>query len=109
MPIHDIPAALIAIDFHKAFDVMERNSLYYLLHYMNFGKSVIQHIKLLYYIRCTVVNPGWSGKYFNPTRGLFQGTCSAPLLYNIVSQAVLCKILNNSSIQSISVCNTFPS
>ena len=29
--IHDIPAALIAIDFHKAFDVIESNSLYYLL------------------------------------------------------------------------------
>ena len=24
--IHDIPAALIAIDFHKAFDVTKRNS-----------------------------------------------------------------------------------
>ena len=39
--IHDIPAALIVIGFHKAFDVIERNSLYYLLHYTNFGKSFI--------------------------------------------------------------------
>ena len=75
---------------------------------MNFDESFIQHIKLLYTdIRCTVVNSGWSGKYFNLTRGLFQSTCSVPLFYNIVSQALLCKILNNSSIQGLTVCNTF--
>ena len=57
--IYDIPAAVIAVDFHKAFCVIERNSLHYLLHNMNFGISVIQHIKLLYTdIRCTVVNSG---------------------------------------------------
>ena len=84
--IYDIPAALIAVDFYKAFNVIVRNSLYYLLHDMNFSNSFIQHIKLLYTdIRCTVVNSGWSGKYFNPTRGLFQGTCLLALLYNIVS------------------------
>ena len=53
------------------------------------------------------MNSGWSGKYFKPTRGLFHDTCSALLLYNIVSQALLCKILNNSSIQGVSVCNMF--
>ena len=46
--IYDIPAVLIAVDFHKAFDVIKRNSLYYLLHNMSFGESFIQHIKLLY-------------------------------------------------------------
>ena len=95
--IHDIPAALIAIDFHKAFDVIERNSLYYLLLLITLHEHLVN---LLF-------NSGWSRKYFIPTRGLFQGTCSAPLLYNIVSQALLCKILNNSSIQGVSVCNTF--
>ena len=53
------------------------------------------------------MNSGWSGKNFNPTRGLFQGTWSAPLLYNIVSQALLCKILNDSSILGVPVHNTF--
>ena len=106
--IYDIPAILIAVDFHKAFDVIKRNSLYYLLHNMNIGKSFIHYNKLVYTdIRCTVVNSGWSGNYFNPTRGLFQGICSAPLLYNIVSQALLRKILNDSSIEGVLVCNTF--
>ena len=84
--IYDIPAALIVFDFHKTFDVIKKNSLYYLLHNMNFSETFIQHIKLLYTdIRCNVVNSGWTGKYFNQTRGLFQGTCSAPVLYNILS------------------------
>ena len=43
----------------------------------------------------------------NPTRELFQGTFSAPLLYNIVSQALLRKILNDSSIQGVPVSNIF--
>ena len=91
--IHIIPAAPIAIDFYNAFDVIKRNSLYHLLCYMNFDKSFIQHIKLLYTdIRYTVVNSGWYGKYVNPTKWLFQGTCSALLLYNIVSQALLCQV-----------------
>ena len=106
--IYDITAALIAVNFHETFDVIERNSLYYLLHNMNFSESFIKHIKLLYTdIRCTVVNSRWSDNYFNPTKGLFQGTCSAPLLYNFVSQALLCKILSDSSIQGVPVCNMF--
>ena len=106
--IYDIPAALIAVNFHNAFDVIKRNSLYYLLHNMNFAKSFIQHIKLLYTdIRYTVVNSGWSGNYFNSTRGLFQCTCSAPLFYNIVSQPLLCKLLNDCSIQGLPAHNMF--
>ena len=86
--IYDIPAALIAVDFHKAFDVIERNSLYCLLHNMNFGKSFIQHIKLLYTdIRCTVVNSGWSGNY--TTRGPFQGTGSTALLCNCITGSAM--------------------
>ena len=65
---------LLTIDFMKAFDRVEYNSLYEILKWFNFGPNIIRWVKILFtdFNLCTV-NNGFLSNYLKPTRGLFQG------------------------------------
>ncbi len=75
-------ALLLSADFEKAFDCLEWKFVEYCLHKFNFGRSLIQWIKLFYTeITTRVSNNGWFTEIFKPTRGSRQGCPLSPYVF----------------------------
>ena len=69
-----IAAVLISVDFEKAFDRVEYNSLLAAFQFFDFPEYIINWIRILFTdIWLTTINNGYTSPAFQPTRGLFQG------------------------------------
>ena len=102
---HD--AAIVAIDFKKAYDTVEWNAIYGLLEHCNFGPSIIKWIKLCYSdISSTVINNGYWSEFFSVARGLKQGDPLSCVLFNLIIEVIACKIRNNQKIEGIQIGTT---
>ena len=67
-------AAILFVDFEKAFDTVEWNFIVQTLQKFNFGPSFINWITVMYNnIESSVLNLGWKSKFFRLSRGLRQG------------------------------------
>ena len=98
----DIPAILVMIDFEKAFDYLEWNCIDKALEVFNFGTSLRKWVKIFYNeITSTILNRGYTGKSFTPTRGVRQGCPLSPYLFIIAVEILGIQIRNNSKIEGI--------
>ena len=78
---------VLNIDFEKCFDRISHTALRGAMHYFGFGKGYEQMVMLLFknFELCTT-NNGYASRWFQPTRGVHQGCCISPHLFNLTGQ-----------------------
>lgn len=94
--------ALAALDFSKAFDTVRWDFIYAALHWFGFGEDFIDLVKLIFsQIETCVLNAGTTSPYFSPKRGIRQGCCVSPYLFNIVVEVMAIHIRLNNNIKGV--------
>ena len=88
-----IPSLLITVDFEKAFDRVSYEALYRILKFFEFGEIFVSLTKVLFtgFNLCTTNNRHF-GRYWSPTRGLFQGNPATPLYFLLVAEILAIKL-----------------
>ena len=100
----NLAAVLILVDFEKAFDRVNYDSMYEILKWFNFGPDLIKWVRLLFTdYRLATINNGYTSEYFSPTRGLFQGNPIASIIFNCVIELLAIQIRKNSKIKGITI------
>ena len=95
---------MLAVDFQKAFDSVNRKFLYSTLAAFNFGPTFIQWIHTFYQnITSSVLNNGFSTGPFEIQRGVRQGDPLSPCLFIIILEVLAISIRENDDIQGIVV------
>ena len=101
-----IDGRMIAIDFKKAFDSVNRNFLNKTLQAFNFGPSFIRWVSTLYKnISSCVLNNGFATAPFQVQRGVRQGDPLSPYLFIIVIELFAISIRSDRGIEGIKVDN----
>ena len=78
-------AAIIFIDFKKAFDSVDRNTLFQILHACSIPEKIVKVIQIMYVNTSAVVlTPEGETSNFNINTGVLQGDSLAPYLFIIV-------------------------
>ena len=97
-------ALLISLDFEKAFDRVNYDSLFKAMEYFNFGKNIIEWVKILFrdFFLCTM-NNGHFSQFFMPTCGLFQGNPYSCYGFIIVIECLAIMIRNNLAIKGVQI------
>ena len=103
----NLPGALLALDFEKAFDSLEHPFMLKTLKKINFGPNFIKWIKILYTEPIfKIKNNGWvSGNYYMK-RGVRQGCSVSALIFILAVELLSTAIRNDKSINGIQVDNT---
>ena len=103
----NIEGILLFLDFKKAFDNVDHELLFQLMHRFNFKDSFIRWIKVLYN-KATgkVINHGWVTQAFKIEQGVRQGCPLSALLFLLVAEVLTQKIKQNFDIKGITVPNT---
>ena len=100
----NIDAAILCLDFRKAFDTVELQFLILVLEKFGFNNSFINWIKSIYHnISTSIQNNGWLSDSFHPQRGLRQGCPISSLLFIIVAEIMATNIRNNNELKGISI------
>jgi len=95
---------LVAVDFQKPFDSVNRQVLYRTLAAFNFGPSFTQWVHTFYQnISSCVLNNGFSTGPFEIQGGVRQGDPLSPYLFIIVLEVLAISIRENDNIQGIVV------
>ena len=93
---------LISFDFHKAFDSVEHEVLFEVMHKFGFPEDFTQMIKALFLgIESCTTNNGYSSKYIKVTQGLRQGCPISSMCFIILAEVLAIKIRQNKSIVGI--------
>lgn len=101
---YGINGKMLAVDFQKAFDSVNRKFLYSTLAVFNFGPTFIQWIHTFYQnITSSVLNNGFSTGPFEIQRGVRQGDPLSPYLFIIILEVLAISIRENDDIQGIVV------
>ena len=95
-------AAVLFVDFEKAFDMVEWSFVVQTLMKFNFGSTFINWITVMYSdIESSVLNLGWKTKFFRLSRGLRQGCPLSALLFILVTEVLALNIRQDDSITGI--------
>ena len=99
-----IPGYFVLIDFKKAFDSIEWDFCFNILHKFNFGPQFIKWVKILYNdISSCVGNNGYYSSYFKITRGIRPGCPISALLFLIVPEIIVIKLRQCNNIKGITI------
>ena len=97
------PGMIVSLDFLKAFDSVEKSTIFASLRKFNFGDYFLKLIKtLLNNAESCVKNGGWLSSFFDVQRGIRQGCCASPILFIIVAEIMAIKIRANENIHGLS-------
>ena len=97
---------LVAIDFEKAFDSLNRNFLLKVLQKFNFGMYFTQWIRTFYTnLTSCVLNNGFTTDLFCVNRGVRQGDPLSPLLFILSLEILTCYIRQDNNIKGLKVNN----
>ena len=99
-----IAAALISVDFEKAFDSVEWSALRKVMEKMGFAPLYTDAISTLYKdTQSAVLNNGFWSEWFPLSRSCRQGCPISPLLFDLVVEVLGCKIRTNKDIHGITI------
>ena len=95
---------VMALDFKNAFNSVEHYFIYDVLRKFNFGNNFVEWIKLLHNnAELTVINNGYTSKWFKPSRGLQQGCPASALLFTLVVEIMAIKLRAAPMINGIQI------
>jgi len=101
---NQIPGSILLLDIEKAFDSVNHNFLFQVLHYFNFGNDFINWMKSFYTNRKSyIINNGFMSEAVNLDRGIFQGCPISPLLFLCAIEVLAIQIRNNVKIKGFQV------
>lgn len=93
---------VVALDFSKAFDSVRWDMIFTALRFFGFGETFIGTIEMLFTgIETAVLNDGNTSRFFTPSRGIRQGCCASPYLFNLVVEMLSIIIRNNDNIKGL--------
>ena len=99
---NNLPAILFFSDFEKAFDSLNHEYMFNVLHHFNFGPSLINWVKLFYKgANSCVMNNGYMSTFFPIQRGVRQGCPLSPTLFILCIELLSYKISSNVNIKGI--------
>ena len=102
--VYNINPCLVAVDFEKAFDFLERSFVIHSLKYFKFGPKILNWVNILYKdIDSCVTNNGWTSQFFPVTRGVRQGCPLSPYLFILAVESLANKIRNNNNIKGVNI------
>ena len=102
--IDKLGGIVMALDFQNAFNTVEHNFVYDALRKFNFGSNFVQWIKILHTgAELSVINNGYTSKWFKPSRGLQQGCPASALLFVLVVEIMAIKIRAASTVKGINI------
>ena len=100
--VYNIEGMLISLDYEKAFDSINRDSIIAAMTIFGFGEYFIQCVKTMLYVsESCVQNGGWLSSFFPTTRGVKQGCCASPLLFLIIVEIMAIKIRESENIKGL--------
>ena len=103
----NIPGLLLFVDFEKAFDTLEWAFVKKTLLHFGFGSSLIKWINLFYRdIQSCVINNGWSGGFFELSRGVRQGCPLSPYIFILCAEVLATAIRKDNFVKGITVYST---
>lgn len=92
---------LIALDFRKAFDSVRWSLILETLRWFNFGENFVDLVTTMFVdIQSCVANSGFSSQFFSSSKGIRQGCCASPYLFNLVVEVLATMIRVNPGIGS---------
>ena len=87
---HQKEAAIIFIDFKKAFDSVDRNTLFQILHAYGIPEKIVKALQIMYVNTYAVIlTPEGETTNFNINTGVLQGDPLAPYVFIMVSDYAL--------------------
>ena len=90
---------LVSLDFKKAFDMLDKDSILAALEVFGFGPVFIGYVQtLINETEASVKNGGWLSQWFPTTRGVRQGCVLSPLLFLLVVEILAIKIRDDDDI-----------
>jgi len=96
MKEHNQPLYMCFIDFQKAFDSVQHERLWWAMLDMGFPSHLVQLLSSLYKNqKASVRIAGVLSEWFSIQKGVRQGCILSPYLFNIVSETVMRKALEN--------------
>lgn len=99
---HNVPGALISLDFHKAYDSLEWNFMLEALKHFNFGDNFIKWIRILYTHPSMVFkNKGWISSPIYPSRGIRQGCPVSSLIFILSTEIMASSLRQNDKVNGI--------
>ena len=100
----NIPGVIMNLDYEYAFDSVEHGFLFRALRVYNFGESLISWVQLLYNSsELTVLNNGYTGDWFQPSRAVKQGCPVSGMIFVLAVELFACKLRSNESIRGIRI------
>ena len=94
--INSIPAFILNLDFLKAFDRCEVNSILKSLAYFKFPDYIIKWIEVLYTLfSVKIQNRGFFSNPINVERSVHQGGCASAFLFNILVETLANELREN--------------
>ena len=97
------PGMIVSLDFAKAFDSVDKETILGALRKFNFGNNFIHMVRtIMANTESCVQNGGWLSEWFMTERGVKQGCCVSPLLFLLVAELMAIKLRNNNLIKGIS-------
>ena len=104
---NNISAVLLSIDFHKAFESLEWDSIKMVLKHLNFGNWFIDAISTLYNdtMSCVMNNGYWSD-WFKISCRACQGYPISPIIFTIIVETLRKKNRQNPYVKGICISDT---
>ena len=101
---YNIDGMLISLDYEKAFDSINKDSIIAAMRVFGFGEYFIKCVTtMLYFSESCVQNGGWLSSFFPTTRGVKQGCCASPLLFLIIVEIMAIRIRESDNIKGINL------
>lgn len=100
----EIEGVMIACDYRSAFDSLEHEFIFGALKAYNFGDSFVKWIKLLYrHAKLSIINNGHTSRWFNCSRGTFQGSPISGMLFALSVEILAINLREDCAVNGIKV------